>query len=114
MSENQYGMARFNQKVALVTGGASGIGRATADRLAAEGAHVLIADYNAEKGQQAVADIQTTGGTATFVEVDLTNDDSIVAAGQTVAAQFPALHMLVNNAAIVRQGLIEDGGWLDN
>ena len=46
MSPNLYGMRRFENKVALITGGASGIGRATANRLAAEGAQVIIADNN--------------------------------------------------------------------
>lgn len=58
MSANPYGMARFGGKAALVTGGASGIGRATAVRLAAEGAHVFVADLNAVMGVQAVEQIR--------------------------------------------------------
>ena len=52
MATNPYGMTRFKQKVALVTGGASGIGRATALRLAAEGAHVIIAEIGSDLHQQ--------------------------------------------------------------
>ena len=114
MQTNQWGTIRFTDKVALITGGASGIGRATANRLAAEGAHVIIADINAEMANQAVAEIQETGGKALFIEVDLADDDSVQAAAQEVAEKFSALHILVNNAAIARGGKIEDGGWIPN
>lgn len=114
MAVNPHGIVRFRDKVAIVTGGASGIGRATALRLASEGAYVTIADKNVALGYQTVARIEQEGGRAMFVEVDLADDQSVKAAGQIVAEQAPALHMLVNNAAIVRQGYIEDGGWLAN
>ena len=114
MQMNQWGTIRFTDKVALITGGASGIGRATANRLAAEGAHVIIADKNAEMAHQAVAEIQETGGQALFIEVDLADDESAQAAAQVVAEKFSALHILVNNAAIARGGKIEDGGWIPN
>ena len=114
MNHNSYGMCRFNGKVALVTGGASGIGRATAARLAAEGAEVIIADKNVELGQQTASSIEGNGGKVSFIAVDLTNDESVRSAAQMVADQYPALHLLVNNAAIVRQGRIEDGSWLQN
>ena len=114
MMTNPYGMTRFQHKVALITGGASGIGRATALRLAAEGAHVIIADKNGGLGQQTVAQIEETGGAATLLAVDLADDAAVQAAGATIAAQFPALHLLVNNAAILRVGTIEDGAWLAN
>lgn len=114
MSTNPYTMTRFQNKVALITGGASGIGRATALRLAAEGAHVIIADKNGALGQQTLGQIEEAGGAATLLEVDLADDASVQAAGATVAARFPVLHLLVNNAAILRVGTIEDGAWLAN
>jgi 3-oxoacyl-[acyl-carrier protein] reductase len=114
MQTNPWGTIRFMDKVALITGGASGIGRATANRLAAEGAHVVIADNNAEMAQQTVSKIQETGGKALFVEVDLADDESVRAAAHAVAEEFSALHVLVNNAAILRSGKIEDGAWLPN
>ena len=114
MQTNPWGTTRFTDKVALVTGGASGIGRATANRLAAEGAHVIIADNNAEMAHQAVAQIEETGGKALHIAVDLADDESVRNAADTVAEKFSALHVLVNNAAILRTGKIEDGAWLPN
>ena len=114
MNTNQWGTIRFTDKVALITGGASGIGRATANRLAAEGAHVIIADNNAEMANKAVSEIQEVGGKALFVEVDLADDASVIAAASAVTEKFSALHILVNNAAVLRTGRIEDGEWLPN
>ena len=84
MTTNLYGMTRFEGKVALITGGASGIGRATALRLAAEGAHVIIADMNAERGNQAVAQIRKAGHSATFREVDLADDAALEVSARAV------------------------------
>jgi len=114
MQTNPWGTIRFTDKVALITGGASGIGRATANRLAAEGAHVIIADKNVDMANQAVAEVQDAGGKALFIETDLADDESVQAAAQEVAEKFSALHILVNNAAIARGGKIEDGGWILN
>ena len=114
MRNNPWGTLRFTDKVALITGGASGIGRATANRLAAEDAHVIIADINVPLANQAVSQIEANGGKASFIEVDLTDDEAVAACGRAVAERFPALQMLVNNAAIGRQGRIEDGAWQEN
>jgi 3-oxoacyl-[acyl-carrier protein] reductase len=114
MTTNLYGMMRFKDKIALITGGASGIGRATALRLAAEGAHMIILDKNEVLGEQAVEQIKQVGGVATFFKVDLADDQAIRAVSNDVIKNYSSLHILVNNAAIVRQGMIEDGGWLAN
>ena len=114
MQTNPWGTIRFTDKVAVITGGASGIGRATANRLAAEGAQVIIADNNAEMARKAVAEIQETGGKALFIETDLADDESVIAAARAVTEKFSALHILVNNAAILRTGKIEDGAWIPN
>ena len=114
MQTNPLGTIRFRDKIALVTGGASGIGRATANRLASEGAHVIIADKNADMARQAVSEIQETGSKASYIAVDLADDESVRAAAHAIAEKFSALHLLVNNAAILRTGKIEDGAWISN
>ncbi len=114
MTPNPNTNVRFEGKTALVSGGASGIGRAAAERLAAEGARVFIADLNETMADHAVAQIRATGGSAARVHVDLADDDSVEKCAREVAAEVPALHLLVNNAAILRQGRIEDGGWIEN
>ena len=114
MFNNPWGTHRFADKVALITGGASGIGRATANRLAAEGAHVIIVDNNVPLVNQAVSQIEADGGKASHIEVNLGDDEAVAACGQAVGEKFPALHMLVNNAAILRHGRIEDGSWQGN
>ncbi len=114
MAANPNTFSRFRGKAALVSGGASGIGRAAAERLASEGARVFIADLNAAMADQAVAQIRAAGGSADHVHVDLADDNSVEKCAREVAAQVPALHLLVNNAAILRQGRIEDGSWIEN
>ncbi len=69
----------LNDKVALVTGGASGIGRATALTFAREGAKLIVADMNEDGGQQTVQMITENGGDATFVQVDVSNATEVEA-----------------------------------
>ena len=74
---------RLERKVALVTGGASGIGRATAVTFAREGAKLIIADMNEEGGQQTVHMITENGGEAIFVQVDVTSTSAVERIGST-------------------------------
>ena len=115
MSTQAYGLTRFAGRTALITGGAAGMGRATAHRLAAEGAQIIIADRDVAGGEREVAQIAAQGGTAFFVPVDLADPQSIARMGKTVAEQVAALHVLVNCAGIgYLGGRIENGaqeGW---
>lgn len=99
---------RLKDKVALVTGGGSGIGRASAIRLAEEGAKVVVNDINPATGQEAVQTISDAGGTALFVRADVAQVaecERIVA--ETVAA-FDRLDILVNNAAVMIEKTVVD------
>jgi dihydroanticapsin dehydrogenase len=97
---------RLAGKVAVVTGGALGIGQATCIRLAEEGAAVTIADVNAEAGAETARTITTAGGRALFVRTDITSEDSIRQMVQATVQAFGKIDILVNNAAIfVLKGL---------
>lgn len=91
---------RFNDKVAVVTGAAQGIGAAYAAGLAAEGARVVVADLNEEAGRQTVEKIQADGGTAMFARVDVSDPGSAQAMVEQVMAAYGGIDLLVNNAAI--------------
>jgi NAD(P)-dependent dehydrogenase (short-subunit alcohol dehydrogenase family) len=93
---------RLAGKVAIVTGGAQGIGRAFALRLASEGAQVAVADLNSEKAQAVAAEIQALGGESMSVAVDVADDESARAMAQEVSAASGASTPCVNNASISR------------
>jgi NAD(P)-dependent dehydrogenase (short-subunit alcohol dehydrogenase family) len=91
---------RVNGKVALVTGGASGIGRATAFSFARQGAKLIIADMNAEGGQQTVHMITENGGEATFVQVDVSKAIEVEAMISKAVETYGRLDCAHNNAGI--------------
>ncbi|RVU27708.1 SDR family oxidoreductase [Streptomyces antnestii] len=90
----------FAGRTALVTGSASGIGLATARRLGRGGAHVVIADYNAEGAQKAAVELKAEGITAAAVAVDVTRPESVEAAVKFSVDTFGGLDLAVNNAGI--------------
>src|SRR5215831_3304935 len=91
---------RVEGKVALVTGGASGIGRATALTFAREGAKLVVADTNEEGGQQTVHMITENGREATFVQVDVTSASAVEALISKTVETYGRLDCAHNNAGI--------------
>ena len=93
-------MARLDGRAAAVTGGASGIGEATARRLAEEGALVAIADIDAERGRVVADEIRAKGGRAIFVETHTERESECVRFVRAAHAEFGRLDVLVNNAGM--------------
>ncbi|GAB3026875.1 cyclopentanol dehydrogenase [Nocardioides flavus (ex Wang et al. 2016)] len=100
-------MVEVTQRVALVTGASSGIGAATARRLAEDGP-VMLADVDDSGGAEVVEEIRSAGGQAEFVHLDVTDEKSWAAAVETTIAAFGGLDVLVNNAGIGDWDPIED------
>ncbi|MHB8107718.1 MAG: beta-ketoacyl-ACP reductase [Candidatus Cryosericum sp.] len=94
----------LQDKVAIVTGGAAGIGRATAKRFAEEGARVAIWDMNAEAGAKTLAELKQMGIAATFQQVNVTETEAVERAVAEVMEKWGAVDVLVNNAGITRDG----------
>lgn len=90
---------RLANKVAVVTGGGSGIGRAICERFAAEGASVVVAELNPASGAETADRIRSNKGRARFVETNIADEESIRSCMSAAVAEFGALHLLVNNAA---------------
>ncbi len=95
-------------KVALITGGASGIGRATALLFAREGASVVMADLNAQAGPAVVDEIIQAGGQACFESTDVSNDAECRRVVNRTLREFGKIDILFNNAGIIRRATILD------
>lgn len=93
----------LKDKVALITGGASGIGRASALLFAQEGAAVVIADIDDASGQSAVAEIESMDGRAIFIHCNVTQATDCQAAVENSVTAFGGLDILFNNAGIIRR-----------
>ena len=100
-------MNGLKDRVAVITGGADGIGRATAMRFAQEGAVVVIWDMNEEKGKQTVAEINAAGGKASFLKVNTSNFAEVDAASKKVVEQYGKYEILINNAGITRDSTLK-------
>jgi 3-oxoacyl-[acyl-carrier protein] reductase len=94
---------RLKDKVALVTGGAAGIGRATAERFAEEGARVVICDLNEAAGMETV---RILGEAASFYKVNVADRQAVQEWVDQAATRYGRIDILVNNAGILRDGLL--------
>jgi len=90
----------FKDKIALVTGAASGIGKATAIALASEGAYVIAADLNEEGGERTVAEIRSAGSLGKFTKVNVASYEEVKKLMKYIKTKFGRLDIAVNNAGI--------------
>jgi 3-oxoacyl-[acyl-carrier protein] reductase len=94
------------ERVAIVTGGARGIGAATARRLARDGMAVAVVDLDATAGEPVVKEIEAAGGTAIALGADVSQEDQVTAAVAEVAERLGGPTVLVNNAGVLRDNLL--------
>ena len=99
---------RIAGKIALVTGAGSGLGEATAQRFAEEGAHVVITDINAEQAESVCQDISAAGGSAEYHYQDVTDERAWDTLVGLIIKDHGRLDIVVNNAGIVIRGSVED------
>jgi 3-oxoacyl-[acyl-carrier protein] reductase len=107
MSDSTESPARFEGRVVVITGGANGIGRATALRFAREGAAVVVADLDAEEGASTVAAIEEEGGKALFVETDVTRAEDVNQLVDETTGCFGRVDVLLNNAGITQDATLK-------
>ena len=92
---------RFTDKVCLVTGGGSGIGRAACKRFAAEGGKVVVVDLNDDHGNQTVKAITDSGGRAVFAQADVSDSAEVQAAVKAAVEKWGKINVMVNDAAMM-------------
>jgi 3-oxoacyl-[acyl-carrier protein] reductase len=100
-------MNRLQGRVAIITGGASGIGLATCRRFVEEGARVAIWDINGERGEATAADMRAGGHDVSFFLVNTADLASVEAAAKAVSDQFGQIDILINNAGITRDASLK-------
>jgi len=101
-------MKRLDNKVILITGAGSGIGKCTALLFAREGAHVIVNDVDAAKGAETVEEIHEKGGSARFLHADVTNAESVQAMVKDAIASHNRIDVLFNNAGISNVGALHE------
>lgn len=101
-------MERFDGKVALITGAASGIGAATARRLFSEGANLLLADLNSDGGQTIANELDPSGKRVLFQQLDVRDMQAVDDATQAAVDRFGALDVVFNNAGIGAYGHVDE------
>jgi 3-oxoacyl-[acyl-carrier protein] reductase len=100
-------MSGLSGRIALVTGASQGIGRACALQLAKDGATVALAARNIEKLEAVAVEIAAAGGTVKTFALDVSNEESIKVCAKAVIAEFGAVHILVNNAGMTKDNLMQ-------
>ena len=101
-------MKRVKNKVAIVTGGASGLGKSSAILLAREGAKIVVTDIDEEDGKKVVQQIKANGGEAIFIKQDVSKEDEWKNVIETTLKTFGKLHILANSAGIGLGGTVEE------
>ena len=99
---------RFEGRTIVITGGGSGIGAATARRVAGEGAHVVVVDRDEAAGTAVSSELSEAGAESTFLAADLSDRGEIARLCRRIDDELEAVHGLVNNAGIVRQATLEE------
>jgi NAD(P)-dependent dehydrogenase (short-subunit alcohol dehydrogenase family) len=102
--DEEAGMSEFEGKVAVVTGGAHGIGKATAEAFARQGAHVLLSDIAVEAGEAAARQIGEEGGSASFIRADVSDEEDVRTMVGAAVERYGRLDIAHNNAGIVGGG----------
>jgi len=100
-------MSGLQAKRAIVVGGASGIGRAIADKLADDGAHVVVADLDGDRATAAAAELERAGGRAVAVRCDMANEPDVVALVEATIAAFGGVDVLVNSAGLTSWAVMQ-------
>jgi NAD(P)-dependent dehydrogenase (short-subunit alcohol dehydrogenase family) len=108
MIENSGKLRTYEGGVAIVTGGASGIGRALGEALAARGCEVILADLQSEMSEKAAAEIRAQGGKATAYTVNVTDADAVELLVKNTFERYQRLDYMFNNAGIALNGKFED------
>ena len=96
----------LNGKIALITGGAQGIGRFISEELAGQGAHVVLGDINHEGAEKTAAEIRVSGGKASAVRIDVSSATDVQGVFDSILKEYKPVDIVVNNAGITRDGLL--------